>query len=120
MGGANKVKDNYRLFMVPGMNHCGGGDGTATFDMLAALEQWVEKKQAPDQIPASHVDRRPASIARARCARIRRSRPTRDRAARTRRRTSSVSRAQESGMPGLGNAEGSGLGLDCALIPDLT
>ena len=47
--------DNYRLFMVPGMNHCGGGPGTTTFDMLAALEQWVEKKQAPDSIPASHV-----------------------------------------------------------------
>ncbi|HEY3044602.1 MAG TPA: tannase/feruloyl esterase family alpha/beta hydrolase, partial [Vicinamibacterales bacterium] len=28
MGGAAKVKDNYRLFMVPGMAHCGGGDGT--------------------------------------------------------------------------------------------
>ena len=49
MGGANKVKDNYRLFMVPGMAHCGGGDGTTTFDMLTALEQWVEKKQAPDR-----------------------------------------------------------------------
>jgi feruloyl esterase len=55
MGGARKVMDNYRLFMVPGMNHCGGGDGTASFDMLAALEQWVEKQQAPDQIPASHI-----------------------------------------------------------------
>ena len=55
MGGAKKVMDNYRLFMVPGMNHCGGGDGTASFDMLAALEQWVEKQQAPDQIPASHM-----------------------------------------------------------------
>src|SRR6185295_1185235 len=39
----SKVTDSYRLFMVPGMNHCGGGDGTATFDMLAALESWVEK-----------------------------------------------------------------------------
>jgi feruloyl esterase len=37
------------------MNHCGGGDGTASFDMLTALEQWVEKKQAPNSIPASHV-----------------------------------------------------------------
>ena len=55
MGGAPTVMNNYRLFMVPGMNHCGGGDGTASFDMLTALEQWVEKKQAPDQIPASHV-----------------------------------------------------------------
>jgi feruloyl esterase len=55
LGGGGKVKDGYRLFMVPGMGHCGGGDGTATFDMLAALEQWVEKGKAPDQIPASRV-----------------------------------------------------------------
>jgi tannase/feruloyl esterase len=55
MGGASKVSDNYRLFMVPGMNHCGGGDGTATFDMLTALENWVEKKQTPASIPASHT-----------------------------------------------------------------
>jgi feruloyl esterase len=49
------VKDNYRLFMVPGMNHCGGGDGPASFDMLTALEQWVEQKKTPDTIPAAHV-----------------------------------------------------------------
>jgi feruloyl esterase len=55
MGGASRVKDNYRLFMVPGMGHCGGGDGTASFDMLTALEQWVEQAKAPDRIPASHV-----------------------------------------------------------------
>ena len=55
LGGADKVKNGYRLFMVPGMGHCGGGDGTATFDMLAALEGWVEKRQAPDSIPASRV-----------------------------------------------------------------
>ena len=55
MGGASKVKDNYRLFMVPGMGHCSGGDGTSTFDMLTALEQWVEKGKAPDQIAASRV-----------------------------------------------------------------
>ncbi len=55
MGGASAVAPNYRLFMVPGMNHCGGGNGTATFDMLAALEQWVEKGAAPDQVPASRV-----------------------------------------------------------------
>lgn len=44
-----------RLFMVPGMNHCGGGDGTTSVDGLAALEQWVERKQAPAQIVASHL-----------------------------------------------------------------
>jgi feruloyl esterase len=55
MGGASKVHENYRLFMVPGMNHCGGGTGTDQFDMLAALENWVEKKQAPAQISASRI-----------------------------------------------------------------
>ena len=53
MGDAGKVKDNYRLFMVPGMAHCGGGDGTSSFDMLSTLEQWVEKHKAPEQILAS-------------------------------------------------------------------
>ncbi len=47
--------DNYRLFMVPGMGHCGGGDGTDVFDKRAVLEQWVEQKKAPEQIIASHV-----------------------------------------------------------------
>jgi feruloyl esterase len=53
----------YRLFMVPGMGHCGGGvgpnsfgnAGTATpFDpehnVLAALEAWVERGKAPEKI----------------------------------------------------------------------
>ena len=53
MGGAGRISSNYRLFMVPGMAHCGGGTGTSTFDMLTALEQWVEGKKAPDSIPAS-------------------------------------------------------------------
>jgi feruloyl esterase len=53
MGGASKVQENYRLFMVPGMNHCQGGVGTDQFDMVTALENWVEKKQAPASIQAS-------------------------------------------------------------------
>ena len=56
MGGANRIASSYRLFMVPGMAHCGGGTGTSTFDMVAALEQWVEGKKAPDSIPASRSD----------------------------------------------------------------
>ena len=51
----SSVSNSYRLFMVPGMAHCGGGTGTATFDMLAALENWVEKKAAPDSIAASRT-----------------------------------------------------------------
>jgi feruloyl esterase len=53
-GGASKVMGSYRLFMEPGMAHCGGGDGPNTFDMLTALEQWKEQGKAPDQIIASH------------------------------------------------------------------
>ena len=44
-----------RLFMVPGMGHCGGGDGASTFNMVAALDAWVERGTAPEQIPASRV-----------------------------------------------------------------
>jgi feruloyl esterase len=55
MGGVARVKDNYRLFMVPGMFHCGGGDGTSTFDMVSAIDQWVTTRKAPDQIAASRV-----------------------------------------------------------------
>ena len=43
-----------RLFMVPGMLHCGGGPGPNTFDMLTALETWVEQGRAPDSVIASH------------------------------------------------------------------
>jgi feruloyl esterase len=43
-----------RLFMVPGMLHCQGGPGPSSFDMLSALETWVEKRQAPDRVLASH------------------------------------------------------------------
>ena len=43
-----------RLFMAPGMAHCAGGEGPDIFDKLAAMEQWVEKGKAPDQMIASH------------------------------------------------------------------
>ena len=55
LGGAGKVHNSYRLFMAPGMGHCGGGEGPNTFDMVAALEAWVERGQAPNQILASHA-----------------------------------------------------------------
>jgi feruloyl esterase len=40
--------------MVPGMQHCGGGEGPNTFDMVSALEQWVEQGKPPAQVMASH------------------------------------------------------------------
>ena len=54
LGGAAKVQGSYRLFMAPGMAHCGGGEGPNDFDKMAPLEQWVEKGKAPDSIIASH------------------------------------------------------------------
>ena len=49
------VDSSVRLFMVPGMGHCGGGDGPNTFDAVAALERWREHGHAPDSILASKV-----------------------------------------------------------------
>ena len=52
--GDARASSSMRLFMVPGMGHCGGGEGPNTFDMVGPLEQWVEKGQAPARIVASH------------------------------------------------------------------
>ena len=43
MGGAQSTAEFARLFMVPGMGHCAGGNAPTRFDALAALEPWVEK-----------------------------------------------------------------------------
>jgi len=47
--------DWLRLFMIPGMQHCAGGQGTDQFNKMAVIERWREEGQAPDQIVASHV-----------------------------------------------------------------
>jgi hypothetical protein len=44
-----------RLFMVPGMFHCGGGIGTSTFDAMTPLIRWVESDEAPKELDASRV-----------------------------------------------------------------
>lgn len=61
MGGASdsaaKVRESARLFLVPGMNHCRGGVGPNQFDILTALEDWVEKGVAPQKIVATNAER---------------------------------------------------------------
>lgn len=52
-GGAAKAGRNVRLFMVPDMQHCYGGSGPNSFDLLPVLERWVEQGQAPDHILAT-------------------------------------------------------------------
>ena len=69
-GGEEKTKEFARLFMVPGMGHCGFGTGPNRFDSSAfggvqppsldpehdiftALSHWVEDGVAPDQVIAT-------------------------------------------------------------------
>ena len=54
MGGPSKASDNVRLFLEPGMGHCGGGEGPNVFDKIGALEKWVEQGKAPEKLNASH------------------------------------------------------------------
>ncbi len=49
------VGRSIQLYMVPGMNHCQGGNGPDQFDKVAPLEQWVAAGTAPARIIASHA-----------------------------------------------------------------
>ena len=66
IGGLHKTEDFYRLFMAPGMMHCGSGPGPNLFgnmldfgaandadqNIFTALERWTEQGIAPDRIIA--------------------------------------------------------------------
>ena len=66
-GGLDRVREFDRLFMVPGMNYCAGGDGAVNFgqsgvvpvsldpnhDAILALQRWVEEGIAPDDFIAT-------------------------------------------------------------------
>ena len=49
------AETSHVLYVVPGMNHCGGGDGPSHFDMLTAMEAWRERGVQPGTIPAAHM-----------------------------------------------------------------
>jgi pimeloyl-ACP methyl ester carboxylesterase len=64
MGGVKRIQKFFRLFMIPGMDHCstaqslepiglGTSIGLDDFDALTALEMWVERDRAPDSMEAS-------------------------------------------------------------------
>jgi feruloyl esterase len=55
MGGRAGTQDFYRLFVLPGVGHCFGGEGPDTVDYLGALEAWVERGQAPDVLIAAKM-----------------------------------------------------------------
>jgi feruloyl esterase len=56
VGMRSTVEDFYRLYLAPGMGHCGGGVGPNQFEPLTALEAWSEKGIAPDAMIATRVD----------------------------------------------------------------
>jgi feruloyl esterase len=47
-----RAEDFARLYLVPGMNHCGGGPATDQFNLLQPLVDWVEGGRAPEQLTA--------------------------------------------------------------------
>ena len=54
--GAEVAGANSRLYIAPGVNHCAGGSGADSFDMLGALMKWVETGRAPETLLASKRD----------------------------------------------------------------
>jgi feruloyl esterase len=56
MGGAKKTSEFVRLFMAPGVAHCGGGAGPAPTGQLEALLAWVEEGKAPESLTATRRD----------------------------------------------------------------
>ena len=50
------AKDSMRLFLAPGVLHCGGGAGPDRIDTLTALERWVEHGTAPERVVATKAN----------------------------------------------------------------
>jgi feruloyl esterase len=48
-----ETQEFFRLFLAPGVLHCGGGPGPNVFDTVAPLVRWVEQGVAPDRILAT-------------------------------------------------------------------
>ena len=60
-------EDWLRLFLVPGMAHCGGGPGPNQVNWMAALERWRESGIAPDRLIASRVSDNRVNMTRPIC-----------------------------------------------------
>ena len=48
----NSIDNTVKLFMIPGMAHCGGGQSPGNFDPLGAMVKWVESGAAPEKLIA--------------------------------------------------------------------
>ena len=63
----NKQEDWLRLYMVPGMQHCGGGPGPNQINWMGALERWREASTAPEAVTANHVTGSTVDMSRPLC-----------------------------------------------------
>ena len=52
--GTDRVQNFARLYLFPGGEHCGGGEGPFDFGVLKAIMAWVEKNIPPYKLVASH------------------------------------------------------------------
>jgi feruloyl esterase len=64
MGGAESTARFARLFLAPGVGHCGGGPGPAPAGPFDAVVRWVEQGQPPEVLPAEKRDPSGAVIRR--------------------------------------------------------
>jgi len=67
MGGPEKTSQFMRLFMAPGVGHCGGCSGPAPSGQQEALLAWVEEGKAPETLPATRRDRAGSTQSRPLC-----------------------------------------------------
>jgi len=56
-GGLPATQQFARLFLFPGVEHCGGGNAPNTFDLLTPLRSWVEDASPPQRIIATQRTR---------------------------------------------------------------
>ncbi len=62
------VADYARLFMLPGVLHCGGGAGPDVVDWPAAIADWVEHGKAPERLVARKISNGAPTRSRPVCA----------------------------------------------------
>jgi len=53
-GNAGEAQKRIRLFIAPGMGHCGRGPGPNEWDRLTPMIDWVENGKAPEFVVATH------------------------------------------------------------------
>lgn len=75
MGGSEQVAEFERLYLLPGVPHCGRGDGMAAVDLVTPLLEWVEQDSVPHAVLTSTELDLPPWMPPASASTVTRSRP---------------------------------------------